>query len=179
MYYIYMMTETDKTLSHIKLLLMDADGVLTDGSIAYTGDEMQTMTFNAKDGLGLRMIQKAGIIAGVVTGRKSDALSRRMRELGITLFFDGVSDKGRLLEQILRQSGCLAGETAFIGDDLADMSIMKKVGVPIAVVDAVPAILSCAVIVTEKPGGKGAVREICDAILQAKGLWTDAVARWE
>ncbi len=179
MYYIYTMTETDKTLSHIKLLLMDADGVLTDGSIAYTGEEMQTMTFNVKDGLGLRMIQKAGIIAGVVTGRKSDALSRRMRELGISLFFDGVSDKGRLLEQILGQTGCMAGETAFIADDLADMSIMKKVGVPIAVADAVPAIQSCAVIVTEKPGGKGAVREICDAILQAKGLWADALARWE
>ncbi len=177
MYYIHIMT--DKTLSHIKLLLMDADGVLTDGSISYTGDGMQTMTFNVKDGLGLRMVQKAGIVAGVVTGRKSDALSRRMRELGISLFFDGVSDKGRLLEEILRQTGFLAEETAFIADDLADMSIMKKVGVPIAVADAVPVIQSCAVIVTEKPGGKGAVREICDAILQAKGVWTDAVAQWE
>lgn len=170
---------TNTALAKIKLLLMDVDGVLTDGSIAYTGGNMQTMIFNVKDGLGLRMLQNAGVLAGVVTGRKSEALSRRLRELGIALSFEGVSDKGALLEEILQKTGVTADETAFIGDDLPDMGMMKKVGMPIAVADAVFDVRSCAAIVTTRPGGKGAVREICDAILQAKGLWADALKKWK
>ena len=170
---------TDTRLSRIKLLLMDVDGVLTDGSIAYTGDDKQTVIFNVKDGFGLRMLMGAGIATGVITGRKSSALSRRVRELGIGFCFDGVSDKVPILNRILLQTGALAEETAYIGDDLPDLSIMKQVGVPIAVADAVPDIRSCAAIVTVRPGGKGAVREICDAILQAKGLWTDLIKKWQ
>ncbi len=170
---------TDIRLARIKLLLMDVDGVLTDGSIAYTGDDMQTMIFNVKDGFGLRILMGAGIVAGVITGRKSSALSRRMRELGVGFCFDGVADKVPVLNRILQETGCRAEETAYIGDDLPDLSIMKMVGVPIAVADAVPEIQECAAIITVKPGGKGAVREICDAILQAKGLWTDLLEKWQ
>lgn len=170
--------QTEK-LEHIKLLLMDVDGVLTDGSILYTGTDSQTMAFSVKDGVGIRMLQRAGIVTGVVTGRKSDALSRRITELGINMCFDGVSDKAVLLEQILDKTGCSAEETAFIADDLPDMAIMRKVGVAIAVADASADIKSCAAIVTAMPGGKGAVREICDAILKAKNLWAGALQHWE
>lgn len=170
---------TNTKLENIKLLLLDVDGVLTDGEIIYTGTDLQTMMFNVKDGLGLKMVQDAGIITGIVTGRKSPALSRRVHELGIGFCFDGVSDKGELLDQILETTRCSAEETAFIADDLPDISLMRKVGVPIAVADAMPEVISCAVLVTTKPGGKGAVREICDAILKSKGLWTDILKQWE
>ncbi len=170
---------TNKTLETVKLLLMDVDGVLTDGSIVYTGDDLQIMRFNVKDGLGIRMLQDAGVIVGIVTGRKSAALSRRMRELGVAMCFDGVSDKGSLLEQILIDTGFTAPEVAFIADDLPDMSIMKRVGVPIAVSDAEPDVKESAVIVTTRRGGNGAVREVCDAILQAKNLWAGVLKKWE
>lgn len=170
--------QTEK-LENINLLLMDVDGVLTDGSILYTGTDAQTMAFSVKDGVGIRMLQRAGIVTGVVTGRKSDALSRRVTELGINMCFDGVSDKALLLEQILDKTGCSAEETAFIADDLPDMAIMRKVGVAIAVADASADIKSCAEIITTLPGGKGAVREVCDAILKAKNLWADALQHWE
>jgi 3-deoxy-D-manno-octulosonate 8-phosphate phosphatase (KDO 8-P phosphatase) len=165
-------------LEKTRLLLMDVDGVLTDGSIIYTGEEMITMIFNVKDGLGLKMLQRAGVITGIVTGRRSTALSRRSDELGITLFYDAVSDKGALLDRILDQAGCRAEQTAFIGDDLPDIPLMKKVGIPIAVADARPEVKSCARIVTASAGGKGAVREICDDILRSKNLWLDAIKNW-
>ena len=170
---------TNKILETVRLLLMDVDGVLTDGSIVYSGDGPQTMRFNVKDGLGIRMLQDAGVIVGIITGRKSAALSRRMRELGVAMCFDGVSDKGALLEQILIDTGLTAPAVAFIGDDLPDLSIMKRVGVPIAVADAEPDVKKSAAIVTARRGGNGAVREVCDAILQAKNLWSGVLKKWE
>lgn len=168
-----------KILETVKLLLMDVDGVLTDGSIVYTGDGPQTMRFNVKDGLGIRMVQDAGVVVGTITGRKSEALSRRMRELGVAMCFDGVSDKGALLEQILIDTGFTAPAVAFIADDLPDLSIMKRVGVPIAVADAEPDVKQSALIVTARRGGNGAVREVCDAILQAKNRWSGVLKKWE
>ena len=170
---------TNKLLETVTLLLMDVDGVLTDGSIVYTGDGPQTVRFNVKDGLGIRMLQDAGVIVGIITGRKSAALSRRMRELGVAMCFDGVSDKGALLEQILIDTGLTAPAVAFIGDDLPDLSIMKRVGVPIAVADAEPDVKKSAAIVTTRRGGNGAVREVCDAILQAKNHWSGVLKKWE
>lgn len=175
MYYIMI----DQAFEKLTLLLMDVDGVLTDGSIVYTGDDLITMIFNVKDGLGLKMVQDAGIITGIVTGRKSEALSRRMRELGVNLCYQGVSDKGALLDKIIDQTGCKADETAFIGDDLPDIPIMRRVGIPIAVADASQEVKAHALIITTRAGGKGAVREICDAILQSKKRWTDALKKWE
>ena len=170
---------SNSSLANIKLLLLDVDGVLTDGSIIYTGAGMQTMAFNVKDGLGLKMIRDAGVITCIVTGRESDALTWRVQELGIDFCYDGVSDKGAVLEQILEKTGCTAPETAFVGDDLPDIPLMARVGFPMAVADASPEVISRAALVTTRPGGKGAVREICDMMLKSRGLWADMLKQWE
>lgn len=166
-------------LKNIKLLLMDVDGVLTRGELIYTGDQTETKTFHVKDGLGLKLLKEAGVMLGVVTGRKSAALDRRLGEIGIDLCFDGVTRKGELIDPILAQTGCKPEEIAFIGDDIVDISLMNRVGVAIAVADAETAVKPYATLVTEACGGTGAVREVCNAILQAKGYWEDILKRWE
>ncbi len=172
------MTPADQTLfSGIKLLLLDVDGVLTDGGISYTGPEMETKTFSVKDGLGIKMLIAAGLQVGIVTGRSSAALLRRCRELSITCVYDDVWDKGMVLKQILTETGVASHrEVAFIGDDLPDIPLLKKVGLPIAVANAHPEVKNVAAAVTSADGGRGAVREICEILLHAQGLWGQAVA---
>lgn len=158
---------------------MDVDGVLTGGEIILTGSDTETKCFNSKDGFGLKLLKQAGVTLGIVTGRRSAALDRRIKEIGIDICFDGVLRKGELIDTIVARTGCEISRIAYIGDDVPDISLMRKVGVGIAVADAEPAVKSCAAMVTKRPGGKGAVREVCDAILKAKGLWTDIMKQWE
>jgi len=165
-------------LKRIKLLLLDVDGVLTDGRITYASGNIETKSFNVKDGLGIRLLQSAGIEIGIVTGRTSEALLHRCADLGITMIYDGVKDKGELLPAILSASGCQAQEVAFVGDDLPDIPLLKKVGVGIAVADAHDLVKKTADMVTLQKGGHGAVREICEQILQSKNLWANIVKTW-
>lgn len=172
------MTPADQTLfADIKLLLLDVDGVLTDGSISYTGPDLETKTFSVKDGLGIRMLINAGLQVGIVTGRSSAALLRRCRELGITCVYDDVRDKGALLNDILSETGGVSPrEVAFMGDDLPDIPLLKKVGLPIAVANAHPEVKNTAMVITSAEGGRGAVREICEILLNAQGHWRKALA---
>lgn len=158
-------------LEQIRLLLLDVDGVLTDGSIVYNDDASETKVFNVRDGLGIRLLLRSGISVGVVTGRRSTALRERCRNLGIDLVFDDVGDKAGRLEEIARQSGIGPGEMAFVGDDLPDLGIMRRVGLAIAVADAHAVVRENAALVTTARGGTGAVREVCEAILKAHGVW--------
>lgn len=158
-------------LRTVRLLLLDVDGVLTDGSIIYSDAGAETKIFHVKDGLGIRMLQRAGVEVGIVTGRRSDALRHRCRNLDIGLLFDGVEDKGAALSPILQKTGLAAGETAFMGDDLPDLPIMTQVGTAIAVADAALEVIAAAHMVTDRPGGKGAVREAAEALLKARGAW--------
>jgi len=162
-------------LKLIKLLLLDVDGVLTNGQITYASGNIETKSFNVKDGFGIRLLQSAGIQVGIVTGRTSEALLHRCSDLGITMIYDGVKAKGDLLDSILSVSRFLAHEIAFVGDDLPDISLLKKVGVSIAVADAHDLVKKNAVMVTHKKGGDGAVREVCERILKAKDLWEKIV----
>ncbi len=162
-------------LKNIKLLLLDVDGVLTTGQIIYSTGGVETKAFSVKDGLGIRLLRDAGIDVGIVTGRRSEALLVRCRDLGITLVYDGVKAKADVLDEILEVTGFSAEEIAFMGDDLPDISLMKKVGIGIAVNDAHDAVKSAAGIVTRLPGGKGAVREVCEMILDAKHLLQKAI----
>ncbi|MDY6830316.1 MAG: HAD-IIIA family hydrolase [Thermodesulfobacteriota bacterium] len=162
----------------ICLLLLDVDGVLTDGTLFYTGTDTETKAFSVKDGLGLRMLVGSGIHVGIVTGRSSDALNRRCKELGITTVCDNVKDKAACLEAILARCRVQAGQTAFMGDDLPDIPLMKRVGLAIAVADAHPAVKSTAAFVTGAPGGRGAVREVCEHILHARDLWKTAAGKF-
>ncbi|MDY6822396.1 MAG: HAD hydrolase family protein [Thermodesulfobacteriota bacterium] len=169
-------TSDMERLRTVKLLLLDVDGVLTDGTIIYTGSQEESKCFSVKDGLGIRMLIKAGLAVGIVTGRASDALMRRCRELGIAPVFDGIGDKAAVVDEVLAASLIESiQEAAFMGDDLPDIPLMKKAGLAIAVADAHPLVLERADIITRAPGGQGAVREICEAMLKAHGLWEAAV----
>ncbi|MBU0969531.1 MAG: HAD-IIIA family hydrolase [Proteobacteria bacterium] len=160
-----------KKLRPIKLLLLDVDGVLTDGQITYTDTGEQIKSFDSKDGLGLRLIMDNGIRVGIVTGRKSNALAHRCRNLGIDLVFDGTKDKAGALAKIIEQTGICAQDIAFVGDDLIDLPAMIRVGVSFTVPDAPREVKDRAGFVTSARGGHGAVREICEAILKSQGLW--------
>jgi 3-deoxy-D-manno-octulosonate 8-phosphate phosphatase (KDO 8-P phosphatase) len=162
-------------LKGIQLLLLDVDGVLTDGSIIYSDKTSETKVFNVKDGLGLKLVLESGIKVGVVTGRKSKALHRRCRDLGIRYLYDGVQQKAQLLDKIAAETGVGADHTAFIGDDIPDIPLMKRVGLPIAVADAHELVQDCSEWITAAPGGRGAVREVCDALLKVRGDWEKLV----
>jgi 3-deoxy-D-manno-octulosonate 8-phosphate phosphatase (KDO 8-P phosphatase) len=162
----------------VRLLLFDVDGVLTDGALSYTENDSETKVFYARDGLGIRMLHDNGIRTGVVTGRASEALLRRCRELNIKSVYDGIDDKAAILGKIVSDTGCTAEETAFVGDDLVDLPLLQKVAVSIAVADAHELVRQNVHLVTVNPGGRGAVREICEWLLKAKGLWEKQLRRW-
>ncbi len=168
----------DDKLRRVKLLLLDADGVLTDGSIIYNNADSEIKAFNVKDGLGIRLLTAAGIPVAIVTGRSSAALRRRCEELGIDLLFEGIRDKAALLDTISEQTGVNAELMAFVGDDLPDLPIMKRVGFSVAVADAHRMVQEQADMVTEARGGSGAVRQVCEAILNAQGLWEKVTERF-
>ena len=158
-------------LANIELLLLDVDGVLTDGNITYSDSGEQIKSFNSKDGLGLRLLMDSGIGVGIITGRKSKALEYRCKNLGITLLFDGIKDKLKALDKITSQTGIAYKNIAFAGDDLIDLPVMQRVGVSFCVSDASLDVKNHSDIITNQKGGQAAVREICETILKAKGLW--------
>jgi 3-deoxy-D-manno-octulosonate 8-phosphate phosphatase (KDO 8-P phosphatase) len=165
-------------LQSINLLILDVDGVLTDGRIIYDDHGSQIKEFSVRDGLGIRLLMKAGIQVGIITGRTSKALVHRCKDLCIPFLFQGVKNKCAELDRLLKQTGIPPADTAYAGDDLPDLSVMKKVGIPIAVSDACSEVVSAAEFVTSAKGGHGAVREICEAILQSKGVWHQVLERF-
>lgn len=166
---------TKDKLSNIKLLLLDVDGVLTDGTITYCDSGEQIKSFNSKDGLGLRLLMDSGVQVGIITGRTSMALKHRCDNLGITLLFDGIKDKSKILSTIEARTKIPAEHMAYVGDDLIDLPIMKKVGLSFCVADASDEVKDGSDIIAQKNGGKGAVREICEMILKSKGKWETIV----
>jgi 3-deoxy-D-manno-octulosonate 8-phosphate phosphatase (KDO 8-P phosphatase) len=165
----------DDKLKKIRMVLLDVDGVLTAGEIIYGDSGEQHKIFDVKDGVGIRMLKAAGIRVGIVTGRAGEALLHRCRNLGIDLVFDGVRDKAKVLAQIVEQTGIDPEATAFVGDDLPDLSIMQKVGLAVAVADAHKMVRRAAHITTWAAGDRGAVREVCDAVIKAQGRWDELV----
>ena len=154
------------------------DGVLTDGGIIYNDHGIETKIFNVKDGLGIRLLMEAGIKVGIITGRRSGALTHRCNNLNISLVFDGIKDKAAVLNSVLDMTGISAKEIAFVGDDLPDLSLMKIIGVSIAVADAHETVRERADMITSATGGAGAVREVCELILKAKGRWEEILERF-
>jgi 3-deoxy-D-manno-octulosonate 8-phosphate phosphatase (KDO 8-P phosphatase) len=164
-----------EALKRIRLLLLDVDGVLTDGGIIYSDRGEEIKAFHVRDGLGIRLVINSGIEVGIVTGRSSKALFHRCRNLGISRVHDGVTDKVSALESIRADTGFAEAQVAFVADDLPDLAIMARVGLAVAVADADALVREKAGWVTSAMGGKGAVREVCEAILQAQGRWQKAV----
>jgi len=155
----------------IKLILMDVDGVLTDRRIIYQAELDEAKGFDAHDGVGIKLAQRAGLLTGIITGRLSIATSRRARELKMAEFHQKVFTKLEVLDSILKARRLKAGEVCFIGDDLVDIPAMKKVGLAVAPADAKMEARRVAHLVTQAGGGRGAVREVIDFILKAQGRW--------
>ncbi|RTZ99624.1 MAG: phenylphosphate carboxylase subunit delta [Deltaproteobacteria bacterium] len=167
----------EEVLKQVQLLILDADGVLTDGSIIYNDDGRETKIFNVRDGFGLRLLSMAGIDVCIATGRMGGALRHRCKNLGIQLIFDGLHHKADILDKITEETNVVPSRMAFMGDDLLDLSLMARVALPVAVADAQEEVIQAAHAVTRLKGGQGAVRECCDAILKAQGKWDALVER--
>jgi 3-deoxy-D-manno-octulosonate 8-phosphate phosphatase (KDO 8-P phosphatase) len=153
----------------IRLLLLDVDGVLTDGSIIYLPDGIETKAFSTRDGLGIRLLQKAGVEVGIITARSSEVVKRRAENLGINLLYQGAGAKREVYEKIRAELGFTPEQVAYMGDDWLDLPVMTRVGLAAAVADAAPEVCEIAHYVTSRPGGRGAVREVCDLIVEALG----------
>jgi 3-deoxy-D-manno-octulosonate 8-phosphate phosphatase (KDO 8-P phosphatase) len=162
----------------IKLFGMDVDGVLTDGGIYYGEPVMELKRFNAQDGMGVTLLKMAGIVPFIITSRECAAVRRRADELGIEDVHQGIKHKMHCLNEILEKRGAGLDETAYVGDDLSDMCVMLKVGLPIAVANARDEIKRIAEHVTAASGGSGAVREACEYVLKQAGLLEDLAARF-
>jgi len=166
-------------LAQVKLLLLDVDGVLTEGGVTWTNEGIEQKTFHIRDGLGIRLWQRAGGRTGIVTGRASRVVQLRAEELGIGIVRQGVEDKLETTGAILAECGVSWEQTAFVGDDLPDLAVMMRCGVGVAVANAAAEVIEAAAIVTRLPGGQGAVREVIEQLLKARGSWETIVRRYQ
>lgn len=155
----------------IEIVLMDVDGVMTDAGISFTETNLETKTFDARDGVGIWLARRAGLRTGLISGRLCAAVSRRAAELGMDEVHQKVRDKLAVYDKILQRHRLSDERVCYIGDDLVDLPILSRVGMPVAVADARPEVLQRARFVTDAPGGRGAVREVIDTILKAQGRW--------
>lgn len=162
----------------VRLLAIDVDGVLTDGSIMLDDDGRELKRFNVRDGLGLKMWMGLGFKVAVITRRKGGALAHRMRELGVDEVTQGAGHKGEVIEDVCRRMEIPCGQTCFVGDDLPDLAAMRRVGYPVAVADAEEAVRAAAAWVTTRRGGCGAVREVVDRLIAARGLMEQVVGQY-
>lgn len=162
----------------IRLLLLDVDGVLTDGALYYTDSGEELKAFSTLDGQGIKLLQHSGIEVGIISGRKSALLSRRASELGITHLYQGREDKLTALTELCTATDYSAAEIAYAGDDLPDIQVLRKVSLGFTVPDAHASVKEYAHAQTSCPGGQGAVREIADFLLQAQDKYDAAIARF-
>lgn len=165
-------------LAKIRLLLLDVDGILTDGRIIYDHDGVESKMFDVKDGHGLKLIQRAGIRVGIITGRSSEVVALRARELGIDIVYQGAKEKMVPYREILENLGVKDDEVAYMGDDLVDLPVLTRVGFSATVADAVEDIKPYVHYVAQKKGGRAAVREVCDLLLKESGKWSEVTRRY-
>ncbi len=153
----------------LKLLILDVDGVLTDGRLFFDAEGNEYKSFHARDGHGIKLLQQTGVEVAVISGRKSNSVALRMKNLGIRHVYQGHENKIAAFNEIIGKMGIIPEQSAHVGDDLLDLPIMLRVGLSIAVSDANFAVKQRADWCTTLPGGLGAVREVCDLIMQAQG----------
>ncbi len=170
--------ELTEKIRKVKVLMLDVDGVLTDGRIIISDDGQETKCFNVRDGHGLKLIQRAGIEVIFLTGRTSKVVEHRARELGIKKVHQGVLDKLSVFNEILAEEGLVPGQVAYAGDDIVDLPVLSRVGFSITVSDAHDEVLKAVDLVTKNPGGRGAIREVCEMILKTQGKWEELMGRY-
>lgn len=166
-------SKLNEIAKNIKLLILDVDGVLTDGSIILDNEGNEFKAFNVRDGHGIKMLHKAGIKTAIITGRHSKVVERRAQELGITEVYQRCHIKSVAYEHLIEKMGISDKEVAYIGDDIVDIPIFKRVGLSVAVADATEETKAEAMLVAQNRGGRGAVREVCELILKSNGKWKE------
>ena len=167
-----------KKIKAVKLLILDVDGVMTDGSIIYDDDGKEIKIFDVKDGHGIKLLMRAGIDVAIITARESQVVLHRAKNLGIDIVYQKAMDKVEAFNEILQKKQLSEKEVAYVGDELVDIPLLRKVGFAAAVKDAVEDLKMYVDFITEKNGGQGAVREICELILKTQGKWGEATEKY-
>lgn len=162
--------------ARVKVMIFDVDGVLTDGSLTYGPDGEVTKTFYVLDGLGIQLLNKTGVQTAIISARTSPIVIKRAADLGITHVFQGQHDKRLAFADLLAKTGVTAEECGYIGDDVIDLPLFTRVGFAVTVPSGHPEVQYRAHYVTTNPGGRGAVREVCDMVMRARGTYEQALA---
>ena len=163
----------------IRLVIFDVDGVLTDGNLYYGDDGQEYKAFNSRDGHGIKMLRHAGVDSAIITGRTSQVVAHRARNLGISRIIQGSEDKLVSYEHLLHDVGLTSEQTAFMGDDVVDLPVMRRCGLAITVPEASQDVIARAHLVTTAGGGRGAAREACEFIMRAQGTWAAQLALYD
>ena len=171
-------SELQRRLQAIKLLLLDVDGVLTDGRLYFNSQGDEFKSFNTLDGQGIKALQRSGVKVGIITGRTSEMVARRARDLGIGLLVQGREDKWEALQEILQEHPYPLEQIAFMGDDWPDLTVMSRVGLALCVANAHSAVVDISHWQSRERGGEGAVRAACDLIMQAQGSYQRILASY-
>lgn len=171
--------ESDARAHGIKLLALDVDGVMSDGRVIYASDGSELKAFNIKDGLGIKLLQRAGVTVAIITGRRSAVVGRRATELGITHVIEGREDKLSALRELSASLGLSLAECAYMGDDLPDLGAIRAAGLGLTVADATAEVRSAADWCSNAIGGAGAVREACEWLLRQRGAWPAILAEFD
>jgi len=166
-----------KKAAKIKLLLLDVDGVLTDGGILIDDRGVETKQFHVRDGQGISLLKRSGIEVGFITGRTSHVVRRRAKDLGVRLVYQGVANKVGCYEEIKRKHNLKDNEIAYVGDDMIDLPVLRQVGLAVCVADGWPVLFSAVDYTTTERGGRGAVREVAELLLKAQGKWRKSISR--
>lgn len=172
------MKELEERVKRIRLFLFDVDGVLTDGRIIYDDNGNELKAFDVKDGHGIKLLMRGGIKVGIITSRYSKVVAKRAEELGIGIIHQRAIDKLSVFRRIKEEEGLRTEEVAFMGDDLVDLPVLREVGFSVAPSDAVEDVKGVVHYVTRNPGGRGAVREVCELILKLKDKWKEVAERY-
>ena len=168
--------KVQKKAARIKLILLDVDGVLTDGGIIIDERGVETKRFDVRDGQGIVWLNRCGIKVGFITGRQSNSVRHRAKELGVAMVYQGVKNKVEIYDRIKQQTGLEDDQIAYMGDDISDLPLLRKVGLAITVRDSWSGLKPQVDYVTRNDGGRGAVREISELVLQVQGLWKKLVS---
>ena len=170
--------ELKARIKNIKLLVLDVDGVMTDGGLTIGDDGQEYKTFHAHDGLGMKLLKASGVELAIITGRTSNVVKKRAESTGVAHFYQGAEDKLAAFYDLMKASGLQANQCAFMGDDVVDLPPMLQCGLALAVPNSPALVLAHAHYVTIKSGGQGAVREVCELIMQAQGTFDGQMAQF-
>jgi len=163
----------------VRMLVFDVDGVLTDGSLFYDNEGQEYKAFNSRDGHGIKMLRASGVESGIITGRTSQIVLHRSRNLGIAHIYQGAEDKLEALQNLLQATGLTAQQIAYMGDDVVDLPVLNRCGLAITVPDAPPEVKARSHYITTASAGRGAAREACELIMRAQGTWAEQIALYD